>query len=287
MVDSMLTTANGTTLFTESVGQGRPMVVLHGGLGFDHTYFRPFLDPLGDELRMVLLDHRGHGKSGRPPIETLTHDQLAADVEAVRADLGLGKIVLFGHSYGGFIALEYAIRYPDRLAGLVLACTAPAIDYSDEIMANAKQKGDAKQLAAADRLFANEVRTDEDLRATWADVFPLYFVNYDPALAAELDRKGSYSGAAAHRAFGDLVPSYNVVPRLGEIRVPTLILSGRHDWITPVAQGERLQRGIEGSELVVFERSGHYPFIEEQPKFLAAMRSWLARLPRPVTSTAG
>ena len=277
----MLTSANGTTLFTESLGQGPAILVLHGGLGFDHTYFRPYLDPLADANRLVYLDHRNHGRSGRPPIEQLTHEQLAADVEAIRSSLGLGKMILFGHSYGGFVALEYALRYQDRIAGLVLCCTAPAIDYADVVMENAKRKGTPKQFAAVEKVFAGTIDTDEELRATWPDVLPLYFVSYDPALGAELDRKGSYSGAAFHRAFTSLVPAYNVAPRLGEIRVPTLIFSGRHDWITPVTQGgQRLKDGIPGSELVVFERSGHYPFIEEQPAFLTALRSWLARVPR-------
>jgi proline iminopeptidase len=276
----MLTSVNGTTLFSESLGQGRAMLVLHGGLGFDHTYFRPFLDPLAEQLRLVYLDHRSHGRSGRPPIETLTHEQLVADAEGIRTKLGLGKMILFGHSYGGFIALEYALRHQDQLAGLVLACTAPALDYADVVMENAKRRGTPEQLAAVDRIFSNQVRTDLELRAAWAAILPLYFVRFDPKLAAELDRVGSYSGAALHRAFADLVPSYNVLSRLGEIRVPTLILAGRQDWITPVAQGgERLNRGIPGSELVVFERSGHYPFIEEQPAFLSAVRSWVARLP--------
>ena len=275
----MLTPVNDTTIFSESLGEGRAMMILHGGLGFDHTYFRPFLDPLAEQGKVVYVDHRGHGRSGRPPVETLTHERLAADVEELRAKLGLGKMILVGHSYGGFIALEYALRYQDQLAGLVLLCTAPALDYGDVIMDNAKKRATPEQLAAVDQVFANTVRTDEELRAVWMAILPLYFVKFDPKLAAELDRVGSYSGAYHHRAFADLVPSYNVLPRLGEIRVPTLIISGRQDWITPVAQGgERLQRGIRGSELVVFERSGHYPFIEEQPAFLAAMRRWMARL---------
>jgi proline iminopeptidase len=165
------------------------------------------------------------------------------------------------------------------LAGLVLLCTAPALDYGDVIMENAKRIATPEQLAAVGKIFAGEVRTDEDLRSVWSVIFPLYFVKYDPKLAAELDRVGSYSGAYHHRAFADLIPAYNMLPRLGEVRVPTLVASGRHDWITPVAQGgERLHRGIPRSELVVFEQSGHYPFIEEQPAFLAALRRWMARL---------
>jgi proline iminopeptidase len=275
----MLTSVNDTTIFSESLGEGRAMMVLHGGLGFDHTYFRPFLDPLAEQGKVVYVDHRGHGRSGRPPVETLTHERLAADVEELRVKLGLGKMILMGHSYGGFIALEYALRHQDQLAGLVLLCTAPVLDYGDVIMENAKRRGTPEQLAAVDRIFSNQIRTDEDLRTVWAAIAPLYFVKFDPKLAAELDRVGSYSGAACHRAFADLVPAYNVLPRLGEIRVPTLVISGRQDWITPVAQGgERLHRGIPRSELVVFEQSGHYPFIEEQPAFLSAVKRWVARL---------
>jgi proline iminopeptidase len=275
----MLATLNGTEIFYEELGRGRGILVMHGGLGFDHTYFRPFLDPLAEQGRLVYYDHRIHGRSGRPPLETLTHEQLVEDAEALRKHLGLGQMVLIGHSYGGFLAQELALRHPNSLAGLVLLCTAPAIDYPEAIMANAQRRGTPEQLAVVNKLFSNQIRTDEELREAWQVVLPLYFLNFDPALAAELDRKGSYSGAALHRAFSELIPRFNVAERLGEIRTPTLVLGGRHDWITPPEQSERLQRGIPGAELVIFEQSGHYPFVEERERFLAVLQGWLKRLP--------
>src|SRR6059058_5889365 len=104
----MLVPINGTEIFYEELGRG--ILVMHGGLGFDHTYFRPFLDPLAEQGRLVYYDHRIYGRSGRPPLETLTHEQLVEDAEALRRHLGLGQMVLIGHSYGGFLAQELALR---------------------------------------------------------------------------------------------------------------------------------------------------------------------------------
>jgi proline iminopeptidase len=91
---------------------------------FDHTYLRG-LDIVSDVLRLVYYDHRHNGRSGRPPVETLSHAQLAADAEGLRKLLGLGKVVVLGHSYGGFIALEYALRHPDSVSHLIPQDTAP------------------------------------------------------------------------------------------------------------------------------------------------------------------
>src|SRR5439155_19360205 len=96
---------------------------------------REGLDPLGDLLRLVYYDHRGNGRSGRPPVETLTLAQLAADADALRAHLGLEKVAVLGHSYGGCVALQYALRYPRRLSHLFLVGTTAAWDYTDEIIA--------------------------------------------------------------------------------------------------------------------------------------------------------
>src|SRR3954464_993 len=134
---SMQAEINGTELHYVELGQGRGMLVMHGGLGLEHRYFRPSLDPLAEQVRLVYYDHRLHGQSGRPPIETLTHEQLVDDAEALRQHLGLGQMVLFGHSYGGTLAMMYALKYPQNLAGLVLSNTYAAFDYPEVVQANA------------------------------------------------------------------------------------------------------------------------------------------------------
>jgi proline iminopeptidase len=271
----MLAHVEGTALYYVEQGQGRGLLVMHGGLGLSHTYFRPYLDPLGEQARVIYYDHRGHGRSGRPPLETVTHEQLVEDAEALRGELGLERMVLLGHSYGGTLALMYALRYQQHLDGLILCTTYPAFDYPEVVQANAARLGTPEQLAALGSWERGEVGTDEEFARFWRTMLPLYFHRYDPAVGRELDRDAIYSGAIFNRAFSELTPGYNVVDRLGEIRVPTLVLGARQDWITPLAQSERIQRGIPGSQLVAFEESGHFPFIEERERFLASVRDWL------------
>ncbi len=275
----MLAPIHDTELLYVEQGQGRGMLVMHGGLGLSHTYFRPSLDPLAEQVRIVLYDHRSHGGSGRPPLDTVTHEQLVEDAEALRQHLGLGKMILFGHSYGGTLALMYALRYPQNLAGLILCTTYPAFDYPEVIQANALRIGNPAQLQALADWQAGAALNDETFAVFWRTIIPMYFHRYDPSIGERLDRDATYSGEVFQKAFAVLTPGYNVVDQLGEITMPVLVLGARHDWITPLAQSERIHHGIPGSELVVFEESGHFPFIEEQPKFLETVRSWLARLP--------
>src|SRR4051812_35701580 len=138
----------GTELHYVEQGQGRGLLVMHGGLGLSHGYFRPYLDPLAEQARLVYYDHRGHGRSGRPPLETVTHEQLVQDAEALRRELGLGRMVLMGHSYGGTLALMYALKYQANLAGLTLCTTYPAFDYPEVVQANAARLGTPAQLNA-------------------------------------------------------------------------------------------------------------------------------------------
>jgi proline iminopeptidase len=110
---------NGARLFHTAVGSGDPCLTMHGGLGLDHTHLHPWLDSLGDRLWLIFYDHRGNGRSERTEPETLTFGQFAADAEALRQELGLGEVVLLGHSYGGFIALDYALRYPESISRFI------------------------------------------------------------------------------------------------------------------------------------------------------------------------
>src|SRR6516162_10743394 len=148
---------NQTELFYTSFGEGRPMFMMHGGLGFDHTYFRPWLDPLGDRVQLIYYDHRGNGRSQRPTsYDGISHDTWTADADALRSYLGDELIILFGHSYGGFLAQEYALRYGQHLRGLILSCTAPALDYPEVTRANAQARGTSEQVQRVTRILQGE-----------------------------------------------------------------------------------------------------------------------------------
>jgi proline iminopeptidase len=264
---------NDTELFYVEVGEGLPCLVMHGGLGGDHSSLHPWLDPLGDVMRLVYYDHRGNGRSGRPRSESITFEQLCADADALREHLGFEEIAVLGYSFGGFVALEYALRYPERISHLILLDTAPTLDYEEEIEANARRKGATQeQLEALDASAEDE---GESWRL-WKVIEPLYFCTFDADLAERVMGKTVISVEAADA--GDaIIEGWDLTPRLGEISAPTLILVGRDDFVCPPSQAKIMHEGIPNSELAVFENSGHFTHVEEPEAFFDAVRGWLRR----------
>jgi proline iminopeptidase len=258
-----------THLFYTTSGRGLPCLVMHGGLGLDHTYLRG-LDSLGDVLHLVYYDHRHNGRSGRPPLETVTHAQLAADAESLRQHLGLGKVAVLGHSYGGFIALEYALRYPASLSHLILLDTAAVFNYGEEIMDNARAMGATPAMLEA---LAASVADDEAMKSMLKLILPLYFYRYQPAYEALFAE--TIISAALEGQQEQMLASYNLLPHLHEIGCPTLLLVGRYDFICPPSQAQLMHEHIPHSRLVVFEHSGHLPWIEEPALFIQTLKGWL------------
>src|ERR1700677_1552138 len=268
--------ANGHELYYATLGRGMPVIFMHGGLGFDHQYFRPFVDPLADAAQVVYYDHLGHGKSDRPTdFSEITLERLSSDCDALATALGFDKFVLVGHSYGGFIALDFALRYPRRLAGLVLACTAP--DLTSRM--RDPLGGTAEQQAALHRLFTGPNATDAALRANWSAALPLYYNHAAPpaGVAADVDSRTIYSAAGSLRG-SQILAGFDVVSKLPTIASPTLVQYGAGD-IWRFGDNERLAKNIPGAKLTYFADSGHWPFQEEPAAYLAAMRGFLAGLP--------
>lgn len=269
-----------TTLHARVEGAGAALLVMHGGLGLDHTYLRPWLDPLADDVRLVYYDHRGNGRSERPAsLDGVDHATWADDADALRDRLGEDRIVLLGHSYGAFLALEYALRHPERLRGLVLVSAAAALDYVPEAIERARARATAAQMETLTEVLSAPVADDAAFREKWLRVLPVYFHRYEPAYGEAMDRDARYSARASNHAFAHCLPAYDVRPRLGEIAAPTLVLSGRHDWITPPDLGARpIIDAVPDAHGAVFEESGHFPFVEEPGAFVETVRRWLRRL---------
>lgn len=273
----MLTHLRRTDLFHTRIGRGVPVLVMHGGLGLDHTYLRPWLDPLSDACDITYYDHRGNGRSADPDSwETVGHDSWVRDADALRAMLGHERIVVLGHSYGSLLAQEYALAYPDRVAALVLCATAPALDYSATVLANLQCRGTPEIVEAAMKGLTTPVPDDAAFRRLWLTLLPLYFRAYDRERAENVFRETRYRAAAFNRANFHCAPRFSTLDRLASIQAPTLVLSGAHDWIMPAAEGgERVAAGIPGARHVVLQESGHFPFVEEREQFLHLVSAWL------------
>jgi len=276
----MFAQIHGHEVFYTIHGQGRPMLLMHGGSGLDHTQFRPWLDTLGDRLQLIYYDQLGQGRTSRPEsYENVGIDTWADEADALRDFLGHDKIILFGFSYGGFVAQEYALRHSTHLAGLILCDTAPVLDYTDIIMANAQARSTPEQMQFVIKALSEPAVDDADFQKSWMTILPLYFKQYDPQVGAAMDTTTHYSAGAFNHGMGTLLPAFNTLERLGEITVPTLIMAGQHDWITPPLQGaERLHAGIPNSQLVLFEDSGHFPYVEEHDTFVQVVSDWVSHL---------
>ena len=230
---------NGADLYYETLGSGPAILLMHGGLGLSHDYLRPYFDELAEGHTVVYYDHFGNGRSERPAdYAEMTFARLTSDAAGLMTALGHDTFTLIGHSYGGFIAQEFATSFGERLDGLVLIDTVPAFDYQPTV------SGSDEQMAAFGKLFSQPMADDADWQATWGPVVQLYFHQWDPDKGADLDARTVYE----HRAWnasGGLLATYNTLEKLPGITAPSLVIAGRHDGITPPEPGaERIAAAI-------------------------------------------
>jgi len=268
---------NDNELDVEVFGRDDAPVLLahHGapGLG-SRAEPRATFAPLADQFRVIVFDARGSGASeGQGPF---THEQWVADVDALRAWAGVEQFVMAGGSYGGFIAMEYAIRHPQRLRALVLRDTSADHENDKAARRNAESSTRVKiDLEKLDRINTGRVRDDADLADCWREILPLYDHVYDPAAVEAKAAATPYRYQTHNFAFSVNMPSYDIKARLPEVTCPTLVTVGRGDWITPVACSETIVSLIPDARLVVFEKSGHSPQIEEAELWRQVVRGFL------------
>jgi len=261
----------GTTVREKPV-----MFVLHGGPGCDHSYFRPFLHPLAAEMQLIFVDHRGNGRSSRADESSYTIEQMADDLEALRGHLGLGQVWVLGQSFGGMVAQVFATRYPDSVTKLLLADTTPSMQFWDEAQDAALEMATPGQLEAIPALFNGKIQSQRAFDEWWALCMPLYFRTKDEAVIEEIEGRMIGAYEVANYMMANEIPKYDVREWLPELSVPTLVLAGRYDWVTPLTQSQLINQLLPDSTLVIFDNSGHMPHIEENAKFLAVVRDFVA-----------
>jgi proline iminopeptidase len=272
-------TINGNRLLVETLGpEGAPVLVAHHGAPglSSHAEPRDSFGRLADTFRVVLFDARGSGESeGNPPF---SHEQWADDVEGLREWAGAERIVMAGGSYGGFISMEYALRYPDRVSALVLRDTSADHENLKAARRNAETNTRVDiDWEKFDRMMAGTVRDDADLRDCWREILPLYDHVYDPQAVERRFEQTWFRFETHNYSFAVNMPQYDIKPLLPRISCPTLVTVGRSDWITPVEHSEVIADLIPHSELVVFEQSGHSPQVEEAELWTETVRDFLTR----------
>jgi proline iminopeptidase len=265
---------NGTTLWYDVVGTGPLGLVLHGGLGLDHTLYQATLTPLEQRLRLAYVDHRGNGRSGRPPLETITIEQLADDAALLVRHLGDERVVVIGHSYGGFVAQELALRHPELTTALILVDTTPGQLGATEDRDDEQGPPPPPAVAA---LMTTLPSTNEEMVEGVRQLMPHYLHRRDPSELDSILDATVFDAAAMARGF-EVLAGWSSVDRLSSIVAPTLVLAGRHDVFTSWPQARRIASRLPGAELVIFEDSGHMPWLDEPDRFFEVVDGWLAKV---------
>jgi proline iminopeptidase len=288
----MRATLNGTEIYFDIDTGGlrashgalldKPVVIaLHGGLGFDHAYLRPGMGVLQNHAQIVYVDLRGQGRSGRPPLDTCTLEQMADDVAALCVHLGVDRAFVLGHSAGGFVAMHMALRHPDLIQGLILSGSSPTVqpitDETGEPAPSLASRATPEVLALAGRVFSGEI-TGESIDAFFREVGPYYAAPAHMDLPAKLLRLSRIDIGMMKHFMASIAPGYDLRPRLGEIVAPALIMVGKYDWVCPPRASRAIARGIPGAVLVEFDDVGHFVFSEEPQGFLDAVLGFFARV---------
>ncbi len=251
------------------------VVGLHGGPGATHDYLVPLADLATDGYRVVLFDLLGCGRSDVPSDHSLfSLDHNVEEVEGIRTSLALGNIHLLGSSYGGLLALAYALRYQRNLRSLITVGGLASVPFASEEMARLKTTlPPPVQATLASFEGRGEFQAPEYLRAV--EVFYRNFLcrldPWPPELTHSLAMTGQrpvypkMNGPNEFTITGTM-RDIDITSRLPEIHVPTLVLGGRYDEVTPRV-AEQIERAIPGARRVEFAQSSHLPFWEERNRF--------------------
>jgi proline iminopeptidase len=276
-------------LYWKSVGEPGPrgtVLALHGGPGATHDYLLSLNDLARHGYRIVYYDQLGCGRSdlARDPSE-YSIDRDVADLEELRSALGLGPVHLFGSSYGGLLAIAYALAHPEGLTTLTSASGLADVPLTVREMQRLKRELPAPILDVLERHEARGEFQHPEYLAAVQEFYRRHLCRLDPwppEVTYTLDhislpKYGRMNGPNEFTIVGT-IKDWDATPRLGEIRTPTLVTAGRYDEVTP-AVAESIHRGIRGSEYRLFAESSHLAFWEERDRYIDTYRQFLDRHP--------
>lgn len=286
------------SLYYEIRGDGPPIILVAGGPGASRTSLMPEFDRLADHHAVVYFDNIGRGRSDDLPAgRHHSPERDAEDIEALRKALGFERIDLLGHSYGGFPALAYAGRYPQHLKHLVISSSGHSgqawqlnIDSVNRFVQNQYPEVWAKLLALRARGVKSCADAYQDLYGE--PIGQIYW--YDPAKAdarpkASADPRDGYKrtaycdmlGEDPEWVVGGTMAHFDARPALAQVRVPTLVTSGRHDIVCPPRVAAEIRDAFPAgvARLRIYEKSAHRPWVEEGEIYFAELAAFLATPP--------
>ena len=280
----------GARLYFREVGTGRPpLVVLHGGPDFNHNYLLPELDRLSSAFRLIYYDQRGRGRSSRgvaPGAVDIGSE--IDDIDSLGRYFGLDTLALLGHSWGGVLAMEYATSHADRVSHLILMNSAPASHGDLVRFREQRLTADAATLAKMETIAKTPAYAEGDID-TEAEYYRAHFStavlrpDHLESVIRRLRVHFKPEDIVKARAIEDRLyaqtwrsPDYDLLARLRNVKLPTLVIHGDHDLI-PQDCARNIAEAASGSRLVVLRECGHFAYLERPAEALDAIARFLAQ----------
>ena len=275
---------NGVRLFVDVEGAGlvpdgpnlreKPtLILLHGGPGADHSIYKPGFSSLSDVAQIVYVDHRGNGRSddGDPTLWTLA--QWADDLHALIETLGISCPIIYGASFGGFVAQAYATKYPETLKALILAATTARVDF--EVIFDAFTRIGGDRAGAVARTYWSGP-TPERRQAYFEHCLPHYAVNRpDPDMMARMTVKNPV--AMHFNGPENEMGRFDFRTALAQVTCPTLVLSGDRDPMMPVPFSDTIAASLTNAEVthITLQNAGHMLETDQRVAFFDHLRSFI------------
>ena len=276
MPQETLRPINGVTLFERRIGAGPPTVVLHGGPGAHHDYLLPAFDALATGRELIYYDQRGGGRSPVTRDMPVGWREQVADLEALRDAWGIERLTLAGYSWGGLLAMLYAITHPDRVERLALISPAPAWKGGRaEFERRFQERSQSPVLVAAREALRHSGLRERDPTAHQARLFALAVGGWfhDPLRAVSLTpfRLTERTQRAVWESLGD----YDLRPALTALTLPALVLHGDDDPIPAPTAHETAD--CLGAAFHLLPDCGHVPYVEAFETFRTLLDAFLPR----------
>jgi proline iminopeptidase len=273
---------DGVTLYYDVIGKGQPVVLLSGGPGFSPEYLRPVAESLGKKYSAVLFHQRGTGKSKLEKYDggVLELKKLVADLDALRRELKQEKLTIVGHSFGGILSMMYACEHPERIRALALIDSGgPTLAGVAKFNANldarftADDKVAIKEWSDKERLKSDHKRAI--LEITKAKTAAYFADRTKAQLLTDPMTEDSFNDSVFWGIVMQMM-ALDLREGLQNVKAPVLVIHGKQD---PLESADEVHATFPGSQLVVIENAGHFPWLEQPSQVYTPLRSFLARVP--------
>lgn len=271
---------NGTRLYINTIGQGEPLLIVHGGPGMNHTYLIPHFDRLSKNFKIIFYDQRASGKSAVSSPDSISLDSFADDIEGIRNYFKIDKLNILAHSWGAIPSVNYAIKYPDKVKNLILCNAIPLNKQFDKEMRET-QLSKTSGLDSTDRsIIMGSPNFKAGKAIAYKKLLLLSFrnsfrndANYED-LDFELPDNYRTASTALYTGLGKELNQYDYYEDAKKFSFPVMILHGQSDAI-PMAADQKAIDTIPKATLEIFKKSGHFIFIEENKKFSSVVRKFI------------